>query len=117
TAQADQDILGTLRQSSLGTTSLAAVTEVDIFKVDYDSSSGNLTPDPVDVNRYTLAGACLNCTPNPPWPASTRQVGGSPDFLGVTIKYGYTWKSGVLLAAHPLALQETYWMRLEPQSY
>jgi hypothetical protein len=68
------------------------------------------------VNKYDLTGNPL-LTPEP-WTATSRDVtNGSSDFMGVTIKYQYRWKSGALIAATPLNLTAKYYVRLEPQTY
>jgi hypothetical protein len=53
-----------------------------------------------------------------PWAPAIRDVSnGSSDFMGVTIKYQYQWKSGTLISSGPLVLQAKYYVRLEPQTY
>ncbi len=98
------------------------VKEIDIYRLIEDSSTGQLTMDTTGcggagcVNKYDASGGPL-LTPEP-WDASLRDVtNGSSDFLGVTIKYQYNWKSGTLLSAAPLQLSSTYSVRLEPQAY
>ena len=98
------------------------VKEIDIYRLNEDPGTGALTMDTTGcggagcVNKYDPAGTPL-LTPEP-WVASLRDVtNGSSDFLGVTIKYQYNWKSGTLLSAAPLQLSSTYSVRLEPQAY
>ena len=76
---------------------------------------GNLTPDPTRYNKYQIDG-----TPMGPisWPAPSRNVGnGTSDFLGVTVRFTYTWKAGFFAPLGPLKTTATYYIRLEPQSY
>ena len=39
------------------------------------------------------------------------------DFVGVTVYYQYNWKTGVFSAAGNLPLNNTVYIRLEPQLY
>lgn len=113
-ANADTYSLGVLQQSSIGRTTLASVTEVDIYKL-IEQSDGSLTVDVNHYNKYQLNGTPIGTIT---WPPSTRNVrNGQSDFLGVTLKYQYQWKTGMLLAISPLQLQQSYEIRLEPQTY
>ncbi len=113
-ANADQVSLQVLQRTAIGTTSLASVNEVDIYRL-IEQAGGALTIDPLHYNRYKLDG-----TPIGPitWPSASRNVSnGVSDFLGVTLQYQYNWKTGVFLASTPLRLQQTFEIRLEPQTY
>lgn len=113
-ANADQYSLGVLQRSSIGTTTLGSVTEVDVYKL-VEQSDGSLTVDLNHYNRYQLDGTPIGTIT---WPSPTRNVrNGQSDFLGVTLKYQYKWKTGVLLASSALQLQQAYEIRLEPQTY
>jgi Flp pilus assembly protein TadG len=113
-ASADSQIVAIIR-STVGTTRLFDVTEVDIYKVNQDFN-GNLTPDPTYFNRYALDGTPL-ISPEP-WPAAQRNVGnGTSDFIGVTVNYTYTWKAGFFAALGPVRTNAVSYVRLEPQSY
>jgi hypothetical protein len=121
-ANADLQMIGTIDQTGLGQNGVVQVTEVDIYHLLEDPNTGQLTVDSNGcggggcVNKYDLFGAPLV---NPePWLASLRDVtNGSSDFMGVTIKYQYRWKSGALIAGSPLSLTAKYYVRLEPQTY
>ena len=102
-------------QNSVGTTKLFDVTEVDIYKLDQDGN-GNLTPDPTYFNRYAIDGTPL-ISPEP-WPPAKRNVGNrTSDFIGVTVKYTYTWKAGFFAPLGPVKTTADSYVRLEPQSY
>ena len=113
-AAADTLVLQIIR-NNVGTTRLFDVTEVDIYKLNQDGN-GNLTPDPARYNRYALDGTPM-VSPEP-WPAAARNVGnGTSDFIGVTIKYTYTWKAGFFAPLGPIKTTADVYVRLEPQSY
>ncbi|HKW71755.1 MAG TPA: TadE/TadG family type IV pilus assembly protein [Candidatus Dormibacteraeota bacterium] len=113
-ANADQVALGVLQRSAMGTTTLASVTEVDIYKLN-EQLNGSLTVDGNHYNRYQLDGTPIGAIT---WPSPTRNVrNGQSDFLGVALKYKYIWKTGVLLSGGPLQMQQVYEIRLEPQTY
>lgn len=113
-ANADQRIVLQVRESAIGSTSLARVTSVDIYKLN-EQPDGTLTKDPVKVNSYKLDGTPIGAIA---WPSSARNVtNGTMDFLGITLNYRYDWKSGGLLGAGPYIGTQTFYIRLEPQSY
>lgn len=113
-ATTDSQVVALIR-SNVTTTHLFDVSEVDIYKLDQDGN-GNLTPDPTFFNRYALDGTPL-ISPEP-WPAAQRNVGnGTSDFIGVTIKYTYTWKAGLFSPLGPVRTTAVSYVRLEPQSY
>ena len=119
---ADSQVIAVIVGTGLGQNGVVNVTEVDIYRLIEDPNTGNLTVDTNGcggggcMNKYDLTGTPLV---NPePWTATTRDVtNGSSDFMGVTIKYQYKWKSGTLIAATPLSLSAKYYVRLEPQTY
>jgi hypothetical protein len=121
-ANADLQVIGTIDQTGLGQNGIVQVTEVDIYRLIEDPNTGKLTVDSNGcggggcVNKYDLFGTPLI---NPePWQSSLRDVtNGSSDFMGVTIKYQYNWKSGALIMNGPLSLTAKYYVRLEPQTY
>jgi Flp pilus assembly protein TadG len=113
-ANADALTLGIVRGTALGTTNLAQVRHIDIYQLQ-EQANGTLTVVPGTVNSYNLDG-----TPRGPlpWPSSSRDVkNGESTFLGVTIYYRYTWKTGIFLFAGPLDLNQSFAIRLEPQTY
>jgi Flp pilus assembly protein TadG len=111
---ADQVSLQSLQKSAIGTTTLAQVNEVDIYRL-IAQPNGSLTVDNSKINRYQLDGTPIGAIA---WPPATRNVrNGQSDFLGVTIKYQYNWKTGVFLMGAPLQLQQVFTIRLEPQTY
>jgi Flp pilus assembly protein TadG len=113
-ATTDTQVLQIIR-SNVNTTHLFDVTEVDIYKLNQDGN-GNLTPDLTHFNRYALDGTPM-ISPEP-WPAAMRNVGnGTSDFIGVTIKYTYTWKAGFFAPLGPVKTTADTYVRLEPQSY
>jgi len=113
-ANADQVSIAVLRNTAVGTTSLASVNEVDIYRL-IEQANGTLTVDGAHYNKYRLDGTPIGAVP---WPPSQRNVvNGQSDFLGVTLKYQYNWKTGVFLSAAPLPLSQTFEIRLEPQTY
>jgi hypothetical protein len=108
---ADTQAVTSIRTGPVGTTNLASVTEIDV-----QCETASLTPcaSYSAPNRYLLSGTALAV----PWPPAIRNVhNGQSDFLGLTIKYQYQWKSGSLIGASPLQLTETYHARVEPQIY
>jgi Flp pilus assembly protein TadG len=113
-ANADSVSIAVLRATAIGTTSLATVTEVDVYHLN-QLGSGALTIDAGHYNRYQLNGTPIGAIT---WPSTTRNVrNGTSDFLGITLLYKYNWKTGVFLAQAPLALTMVYEIRLEPQTY
>jgi Flp pilus assembly protein TadG len=109
----DAEILDAVRKTALGTTTLAQVTEVDIYRLNEDSS-GNLTTDYSHYNKYRLDGTVLQQT----WPPTTRNVtSGSSDFAAVQVFFTYRWKSGIFAPAPPVSLNSLFEIRLEPQIY
>ena len=121
-ANADLQVIGTIDGTGLGQNGIVQVTEIDIYRLVEDPNTGQLTVDSNGcggggcINKYDLFGTPLI---NPePWTAGLRDVtNGSSDFMGVTIKYQYRWKSGALIATGPLSLTAKYYVRLEPQTY
>ena len=121
-ANADSQIVTAILGTGLGQNGVVQVNEIDIYRLIEDQTTGALSIDTNGcggggcVNKYDLQGNPL-VTPEP-WPSSGRDVtNGSSDFMGVTIKYQYRWKSGTLLMSGPLNLTAKYSVRLEPQSY
>jgi Flp pilus assembly protein TadG len=111
---ADQTSIAVLRATAIGTTALATVTEVDIYRL-IEQGNGTLTVDLAHYNKYKLDGTAIGAIT---WTPSMRDVvNGESDFLGVTLVYQYKWMTGVFLASHPLQLQQTFEIRLEPQTY
>jgi hypothetical protein len=121
-ANADMQVIGTIDATGLGQNGIVQVTEIDIYRLIEDPNTGQLSVDTTGcggsgcINKYDLFGTPL-VSPEP-WPATQRDVtNGSSDFLGVTIKYQYRWKSGALIASGPVNLTAKYYVRLEPQTY
>ena len=113
-AAADALSLGVVRGTALGTTNLAQVQRIDIYKLQ-QQGNGTLTVVPNTTDSYNLDGSARNSIP---WPSSARDVkNGESDFLGVTIYYRYTWKTGLFLFFGPLNLNQSFAIRLEPQTY
>lgn len=112
-SNADTQAIQVIRTGPLGLTSLATVTEIDIYRLQ-EQSGGQLTVDSSAYNRYRLDGSAISIT----WQPSVRNVRqGFTDFLGLTINYQYQWASGHLLGAPSVSLAQTFYVRLEPQSY
>lgn len=112
-ASADTQAIQAIRTGPLGSTSLATVTEIDIYRLKAQSN-GQLTVDSTAYNRYRLDGSAISVT----WQPAVRNVRqGFTDFLGLTINYQYQWASGRLLGAGPLQLSQAFDVRLEPQTY
>lgn len=113
-ANADQATIQVLQKTAIGTTTLAQVTEVDIYRL-VEQVNGTLTVDALHYNRYQLNGTPIGAIT---WPSSTRNVSnGTSDFLGITLQYRYNWKTGIFLAPSSLNLTSTFAIRLEPQTY
>jgi hypothetical protein len=120
----DTEILSAINGTALGTTNLAVINEVDVFRLTLDSSN-NLVVDNNHYNAYKPNGVRkdgLNCSvatpPTPCWPPNTRNViNGQSDFLGVQIKFTYYWKSGIFAPAPPVQSSTNFYIRLEPQNY
>jgi Flp pilus assembly protein TadG len=113
-ANADLVSLQTLQKSAMGTTTLAQVNEVDIYRL-IAQPNGSLTVDNAHINRYKLDGTPIGVIN---WPPAIRNVrNGQSDFLGVTIKYQYNWKTGVFVSGSAIQLNQVFEIRLEPQTY
>jgi hypothetical protein len=98
----------------MGTTTLAQVNEVDIYRL-IVQPNGSLTVDNAHINRYKLDGTPIGVIN---WPPAIRNVrNGQSDFLGVTIKYQYNWKTGVFVSGSAIQLNQVFEIRLEPQTY
>jgi Flp pilus assembly protein TadG len=128
-ASADQVSLAVVRNGILGTTTLANIRQIDVFKLNEDPITGVLSPlcnagvtsppppCPGTYNTYFLNGATTDGGPVR-WLPSTRSVKNrATDFLGVRIWYQYNWKTGVFLASSPVQLNMEFDIRLEPQTY
>ena len=110
---ADIQAIQAIRAGPLGSTSLAIVSEIDIYRLQ-KQSNGQLTVDATAYNRYRLDGSSISVT----WQPAVRNVRqGASDFLGLTISYQHQWASGRLLGASPMQLSQSFYVRLEPQSY
>lgn len=110
---ADEQSIRVMRDR-VGTTGIFSVDEIDVYKLNQDGS-GKLTPDPIFYNKYRVDGTPMILEP---WPAAVRNVGnGRSDFVGVTIRFTYTWKAGFLTALGPMKSSATQYIRLEPQGY
>ena len=115
-ANADQLALQVIRNTALGTTSLSVVNHIDIYHL-IENGNGTFSVDNSKYNKYNLDGTTYNGWTNT-WPSSSRDViNGQSDFIGITIYFTYNWKSGVILGLQPLALNQTFYVRLEPQTY
>lgn len=113
-ANADQLSLGIVRGTAMGTTRIAQIQRIDIYKLT-QQANGTLTVAPGTINSYNLDGTARNSIP---WPSASRDVkNGESDFLGVTIYYRYNWKTGLFIFAGPLDLNQDFAIRLEPQTY
>ena len=113
-ATADSLSIGVIRATALGTTGLAQVQHIDIYKLN-QQANGTLTVAPGTLNSYNIDGSARNSIP---WPSSARDVkNGESDFLGVNVFYRYSWKTGMFLFAGPLDLNQSFAIRLEPQTY
>ena len=113
-ATADSLSVGVIRATAIGTTGIAQVRHIDIYKLN-QQSNGTLTVAPGTTNSYNVDGSARGSIV---WPSSSRDVkNGESDFLGVTIYYRYTWKTGIFLFTGPLDLSQSFAIRLEPQTY
>jgi TadE-like protein len=113
-AAADSLALGVVRGTALGTTRIAGIQHIDFYKLQ-EQANGTLTVVPGTTDSYNLDGSARNSIP---WPSSSRDVkNGESDFLGVTIYYRYSWKTGLFLFSGPLDLNQSFAIRLEPQTY
>jgi Flp pilus assembly protein TadG len=127
-ANADQVSLAVLRNGALGTTTLAAIRQIDVFHLTENAVTGALAPDCnagvtsppapcATYNTFNLDGTTTNGLPAPWTPASRDVKNGESSFLGVRIWYQYNWKTGVLLSAAPMQLNMEFDIRLEPQTW
>jgi hypothetical protein len=111
---ADSQMVQTIRSSAVGQTALVKVNEIDIYKLNQDSS-GNLTVDATHYNRYRLDGSVIGAVT---WPSTTRNVShNNSDFMGVTLDYTYPWRTALFGQLPAPNLKATYYLRLEPQVY
>ena len=103
-----------IRAGPFGLSTLASVTEIDIYRL-AQQANGTLTVDNTAYNRYRLDGSTIGTIT---WPPSARNVKqGQSDFLGLSIQFQYSWKTGRLLTQSGLSLTQTTYIRLEPQDY
>jgi Flp pilus assembly protein TadG len=111
---ADLITVAAVRGTALGSTSIVNVSEVDIYKVNL--VNGSLQQDSALVNRYQLNGTPIG---TPQWLANQRSTSASrPEYLGITIRYSYVWKEGLLGSfLQPVNLTSTSWVRLEPANF
>jgi len=113
-ANADAISIQQLQRTAIGTTTLAQVTEIDIYHL-FETGNGALLVDALHYNRYQLDGTPIGAVT---WPSSSRNVtNGQSDFLGVTLQYRYKWKTGIFIAPTAINLSQTFDIRLEPQTY
>jgi Flp pilus assembly protein TadG len=113
-AAADTLSVAVVNRTALGQTRLAQVQHIDIYQLQ-EQANGTLTVVPGTINSYNIDGSARNSIP---WkPAARNVVNGQSDFLGVTIYYQYTWKTGLFLFSGPLNLNQSFDIRLEPQTY
>ncbi|TMD36744.1 MAG: pilus assembly protein [Chloroflexi bacterium] len=111
---ADSISIQQLQRTAIGTTTLAEVTEIDIYRL-IEQGNGSLLVDALHYNRYQLNGTPIGAVM---WPSSSRNVtNGQSDFLGVTLQYKYKWKTGIFIAPTAINLTQTFDIRLEPQTY
>jgi Flp pilus assembly protein TadG len=125
---ADQVSIAVVRNGAMGTTNLAIIRQIDVFKLNENVVTGALTPNCnagvtsppapcATYNTYKLDGTTVNGLA-PPWSPATRSVKNrATDFLGVRIWYQYNWKTGVFLAPSSVQLNMEFDIRLEPQTY
>jgi Flp pilus assembly protein TadG len=113
-ASADSIAVAAIRSTGLGTTRVVTVSEIDIYQVDL--VNGSLQQDTAMVNRYQLDGTPIGV---PSWAPATRSTSAShPEYIGVTVKYTYNWKDGLLGSfMQPLNLNSISWGRLEPANF
>jgi TadE-like protein len=113
-ASTDTTTVQLIRTGPFGQSSLATVSEIDVYRL-IQQSGGQLVVDNSHYNKYRLDGSAIGPLT---WPAISRNVKqGQSDFLGLTIRYQYSWKTGRLLNASALQLTQTSYVRLEPQTY
>jgi Flp pilus assembly protein TadG len=127
-ANADQVSIAVIRNGAMGTTTLAFIRQIDIFKLNEDPITGVLTPSCnagvtsppapcATYNTYKLNGSTVLGGP-PPWSSVNRSVKNrATDFIGVRLWYQYNWKTGVFLAPSSVQLNMEFDIRLEPQTY
>jgi Flp pilus assembly protein TadG len=128
-ANADQVSIAVVRNGAMGTTTLALIRQIDVFKLTEDPITGVLTPAcnagatspplpcPNVYNTYKLSGATTDGLAVR-WDPATRIVKNrATDFLGVKIWYQYNWKTGIFLAPSSVQLNIQFDIRLEPQTY
>ncbi|MEA2647377.1 MAG: hypothetical protein QOE92_2460 [Chloroflexota bacterium] len=120
---ADCQAISTINITPIGTTSFAAVDEIDVQKLAVASNgalsndiSGACSPNGC-INKYTLGGGNIAGWTNN-YPPGTRGVTlGSADYVSVTIRYHYPWKTGLMTRFPVPNLVATYAIRLEPQKF
>src|SRR5437868_7042468 len=67
---ADAVSIQVLQRTAIGTTSIAQVTEIDIYRL-IEQGNGTLLVDALHYNRYRLNGTPIGAVT---WPSSTRNV-------------------------------------------
>jgi Flp pilus assembly protein TadG len=129
-ANADQVSIAVVRNGAMGTTTLALIRQIDVFKLNEDPITGVLTPScnagvtsppppcpGLFYNTYKLSGATTDGGPVRWDPASRSVKNRATDFLGVRIWYQYNWKTGIFLAPSSVQLNMEFDIRLEPQTW
>jgi hypothetical protein len=118
----DLQTVQAIMKTPVGQTVLFQISEIDIYKL-IQNVDGSLSRDLSGcagspcLNRYDVTGALIGAV-TPPWPSASRSVtNGYSDFIGVTIKYQYSWKSGALIQMPALQMDATIQARLEPRTY
>src|SRR5207245_1975351 len=110
-ANADAISIQQLQRTAIGTTTLAQVTEIDIYHL-IEQGNGSLLVDALHYNRYQLNGTPIGAVM---WPSSSRNVtNGQSDFLGVTLQYKYKGKTASFIAPTAINSTPTTAIRLEP---
>src|ERR1700730_13018567 len=118
---ADCQALSVINLGPLGTTSIATVDEIDITKLYVDPADKVLKIDlrsPCQcMNSYTLKGVAIT-NGVAAYPATTRNVTlGSADYVELTIKYHYAWRTPMFQQFGTPNQQATYDVKLEPQRF
>lgn len=112
---ADGAALTSIQKSPAGSLGVVTIEEIDIVK-EVVQSNGDLVPSSTSVNVYGPDYKPVGGINYPPSSRSTRAS--ALDYVGVTIKYRYSWKDGLFGSFLPPVDQSaTYVTALEPSTF
>ena len=115
---ADCQAVLSINQTALGSTSLVQVDGIDVIKL---KSDGSFQPIgypgvPTTLNSYVLRP--ISWVKGTTYDPNNRNVQlGNSDYLAVTIRFTYKWKTGLFQSFPNPQMTSSYYVRLEPQKF